>query len=160
MKTQKKAISILLTFCLLLSLFPSVTFAAMEASKPIEKGKLFTEEFLASASEHKFEGVPIDDIRRAVDDGEQIYQDFRVRYEDVGVVTYQVPMQPEEIDYMMSIQDESIARSSNANPRSSSSYHYTKIRDSGKSDADSIVIMLLGDGFTANEYGTWPNPAS
>jgi len=38
-------------------------------------------------------------------------------------------------------------------------FAYTRIRCSGRSLADSIVIVLLGDGFNPHQYGTWPNPA-
>jgi len=43
--------------------------------------------------------------------------------------------------------------------RDISPFTYTRIRCSGRPLSDSIVIMLLSDGFAANQKGRWPNPA-
>ena len=84
---MKKGICVVLVCVMLLMLVPGAALATpemdryststdIEMSTPEEVH--FTEDFLASASEHQFEGYSIDDIRRAFNDGGQIYQNFRV----------------------------------------------------------------------------------
>jgi len=47
-------------------------------------------------------------------------------------------------------------------PMSTATIQYRRIRYSGRDNANSIVIVLLGDAFTVNRFGTWnyinPNP--
>jgi len=102
----------------------------------------------ASAAENLFEGYSIDDIRQYLNAGGQIYQYLRVHSETGGVMTYQVPVQESELEYLESIQEGNI-QPLNANP-----FPVTRIRYSGRSHADSIVIILLGDGFTPAQHRT------
>lgn len=111
------------------------------------------DDFLASASEHQFQGYSIDDIQNFLADGGQIYQELRVQSDNAGTITYKVPVQDDEIAYLMGLQNRSVQ------PYSVCPFPVTKIRDSGRPDKGSIVLILLGDGFTAEQYGTWPNPA-
>jgi hypothetical protein len=66
-----------------------------------------------------------------------------------------IPILEEELKYLSEMQDGGIQAFS-AEPFP---YPYTKIRDSGLSYDDSIVIILFGDGFAEDAYGSWPNPA-
>lgn len=80
-----------------------------------------------------------------------------------GVKTYQIPVDNNEIDEYLVNQSNQLSKLQNI-PQSyattTTTFHYTTIRDSGLSHANSIVIIIMGDAFTANQYGTWPNPAS
>jgi hypothetical protein len=102
MKKQRENINILLVFCVFLTLsgtgceLPNTQEAArVQRSVGASELKelLSTDDFLASASEHKFEGVPIDDIRQLLNEGRQIYQDLRVQSDTEGTMTYRVPVQ-------------------------------------------------------------------
>ena len=125
-----------------------------------------TDDFLATASEHRFEGYSIDDIRQILNDGRQIYQDFRVFYEYYGTMTYRVPVQDSEIEYLMNLHDGNVLQSTNRFP-------VTKIRckacivpcghgpcSNTNLSHQGIVIILLGDAFSTVQYGTWPDPAT
>ena len=46
------------------------------------------------------------------------------------------------------------------NSRSSTSFEEVKIVDSGKSDSESIVVTIMGDGFTATEQNSFINAAN
>jgi len=149
---KKQIINILLVICMLFTFAPSTMYATSERVRPRTH---FTDDFLADASEHQFEGVALDvyTLRQIIDGDRQIHQDFRVQYEDVGTITYRTPVQEEEVEYLISILDGDI-QSFDANP-----FLVTQIMSSGRPHSDSIVVMLLGDGFTAACYGTWPNPS-
>ena len=73
-----------------------------------------------------------------------------------------VPVQDSEIEYLLNIHNNTVQsyNSISSTTPTPTPFPFTKIRDSGKSDADSIVIIFLGDAFTAAQYGTWPNPAA
>jgi len=180
MKTCKKFLSLLLSVMIVLGSSTNLTPVFGDAANPAtfaynrtgthERGGYTVDDirammqqgdtsgyeissFLASASENRFEGVPIDMLLQYVSDGGQIYQDFRVHYLDVAVPDARVPVQPEEIANIAALQQGDI-QAVEANP-----FPVTRIRYSGLSHADSIVLIFFGDGFTAAEYGTWPNPA-
>jgi len=98
------------------------------------------------------DGTSIDDIRRRLKNGEQIYQNIRVQSDTEGTMTYQVPMTDSDVRYLLEPPND-------VEPtRSSSAFEYTRIRTSTlpngtrRPNADSIVIVLLGDGFTAAQY--------
>ena len=116
----------------------------------------FTDDWLANASEHKFEGMPVGELRQILQDGRQIYQRFSVQHETFGTVTNTVLVQTGEIEYLLTLHDGNHAH---VQPFGVNPFDVTRIRYSGRSHADSIVIILLGDGFTPQQYGTWPNPA-
>jgi len=114
MKKKKNNITIILAFLMLLTLLglgcelPTIQ-EAPGASRSIGTSELeevlSIDDFLASASEHKFVGYSIDDIRQFLKEGRQIYQELRVMSDIEGPVTYQVPVQESEIEYLMSMQD-------------------------------------------------------
>ena len=105
------------------------------------------------ASERRVDEYSIEDIRQLLSDGGQIYQDLRVHSDTTGTITYRVPVPDSEVEYLMDLYSRNI-QLFNANP-----FDVTQIRYSGLSHADSIVVIFLGDAFTAAQYGTWPNPA-
>jgi len=160
---NKKSISVLLALSILLIIFSGMAVSASESTLSTQANSTvdvrFTDDFLATASEHRFEGHSIDDIRKAISDGGQIYQNFRMQSETTGTMTYRVPVQDSDIEYLMSIQDNNTSTTYSNSTSNSNPFPVTKIRDSGKPDEDSIVIILFGDGFTAGQYGNWPNPA-
>ena len=94
----------------------------------------------------------IDDIRNTLRNDGTFYQNLRIQCETRGTITYTVPVQDREVDYVISLLDGYIPRN---NP-----FPVTKIIDSGLSDEDSIVVILMGDAFLATQYGNWPNPAN
>ncbi|MCL2427495.1 MAG: hypothetical protein FWD05_14305, partial [Oscillospiraceae bacterium] len=98
-------------------------------------------------------GYSIEEIREILNAGGQIYQDVRVHYEDVGVVTYTVPVSESELEHLLNM------HYGNIQPRNYRPFTVTQIRDSERSHADSIVVILLSDGFAYEQIGTWPNPA-
>ena len=115
-----------------------------------ERNETEINEFLASASEHLFEGFDVDVLQQIIDEGEQIYQYLRVFSDTEGTRTYRVPVQIEEIEYV-------IAAERGIAPMSTDGFQRTIIRGEDRSDADSIVIVIFGDGFTECQYGTWDN---
>ena len=98
-------------------------------------------------------GYSIEEIREILNAGGQIYQDVRIHYEDVGVVTYTVPVPESELEHLLDM------HYGNIQPLNSNPFTVTQIRDSERSHADSIVVILLSDGFAYGQIGTWPNPA-
>ena len=91
MKKTKQITNKLLTFCISVIVLFCMGCEMPETSKSIEENELkearFTDDFLASASDHKFEGVSIDEIRRLLNDGRQIYQDLRAQSYAEGTIT-------------------------------------------------------------------------
>ena len=155
----KKRLALLLIACLLITLVPETVFAAEsiddvihDHTDDIRRSDVLTDDFLISASEHLFEGVSIEYIQEILAMERQIYQQIRVRYEGIGCVYYTVPVSSCEIEHLLAIRDGNFQRFGNSFP-------YTRIRYSGLSHDDSIVIILIGDGFTEEQTGTWPNPA-
>ena len=82
MKKTKQIISILLAFCMLFTLLPSMAFALSEESNSIEVNGIesenarFAEASLSAASDHLFEEYSISDIRQILKGGGKVYQDF------------------------------------------------------------------------------------
>jgi len=154
-----RILSVLLSLVLALGIgsipMAAISVESQEGNRPEvpADGARFTDEFLASASEHQFEGYSIEDIQQALDDGGQIYQNLRVQSDYTGTMTYRVPVQTEEIEQLLNLRGGNIQPFNNP-------FDVTRIRYSGLSYADSIVILLLGDGFDEADYGVWPNPAS
>ena len=113
----------------------------------------FTDEFLASASGHLFEGVSEDSFHQILQEGGQIYRHLRVQSDYYGTRTYRVPVPVEQVEYLISVYDSHIQPPANPFP-------HQRIMYSQRPHSESIVIVLLSDGFTAAQFGTWPNPAS
>lgn len=86
----------------------------------------------------------------------------RVYSETGGAETYEMPLEEEYVDYLCK---ELCPDQKNAETLSrgiNNSFEVSKIIDNGLSDESSIVIVLMGDGYTAgtsvNQQGMWPNP--
>ena len=103
--------------------------------------------------EHQFDDIGIDALYRALDGtGPQIYRDIRVHSETGEVTIYSVPIQDSDLEYLISVME-----GTRIQPLSMP-FPVTQIRDSDLSHEDSIVIILLSDGFEPEEKGSWPNP--
>ncbi|MCL2426216.1 MAG: leucine-rich repeat protein, partial [Oscillospiraceae bacterium] len=136
-----------LVLCMALTFIPSVALAAPETVEE-ETSKYCCYDCVRG-------GYSIDDIREILYAGGQIYRDLRVHYEDVGVTTYRVPVCDSELEHIVN------TYYGNVQPlkRQEFRYAYEIIRDSGRTHAQSIVMVLLVDGFSEEQFGTWPNPA-
>ena len=162
MKRAKRILCILLVISVILTFLPGTVLAAQYIDEYYNSVEMNVPEATTHeenccsecAAEYLFEGISIEEFQSIVQSDEQIYRDFRVRYDfDSPVVTYRVPVEAEEITYTLTmLEGGGIQPLSNPFP-------VTRIRYSERSHADSIVIMLLGDGFSEAEYGTWPSPA-
>jgi len=144
-KSMKKYVCLLSAVLMLVAILSLVNVSASTEQKVYN----FTDEFLAAASEHQFEGVSIDGLRQILDDGRQIYRNLRVQSDYTGTMTYRVPVPTEEIEHLIGLYDGSIQPFSSNNP-----FPYTRIRYSGLPHEDSIVIILLSDGFAESQFGT------
>ncbi|MCL2427289.1 MAG: M64 family metallo-endopeptidase, partial [Oscillospiraceae bacterium] len=99
------------------------------------------------------EGCTIDEIREIVEAGGQIYQNFRVHSYTGGTTTYRVPVCSIEIEHLMTVYY------SNVQPLGADAFTVHRIMYSELSHADSIVIILLGDGFAEGDCTTVLNHA-
>ena len=93
----RKGMCILISICMLFTLLTATVNATPERLGSEDQ---FTDEFLAAAPEHQFEGVEVGDLRQILEDERQIYQNFRVQSDYTGTRTYRVPVQTEEIEYL------------------------------------------------------------
>ena len=157
---KKRVACIFLVLCMMSAFIPDMMFAAPVISVSFDGDEFggavsLSEEFLASASEHLFEGVSADDLLQVLSDGGQIYRNLRVQSDTEGTITYRVPVNDNDIDHIVNVLEGTQGIQPVGDP-----FPFTRIMYSGLPHADSIVIILLGDGFTAAQYGTWPNPAS
>jgi len=170
-QTKKRILTHVLILAMMLSSFPAifgalydneswptVQYYGQDSIGGEDEVLRFTDDFLASASDHLFEDVSADEFRQILQDGGQIYRNLRVQSDYEGTRTYRVPMQESEIAYLLDILDimdgTQPVVALDANP-----FPVTRIRYSGRSHADSVVKILFGDGFSAGAYGSWPNPA-
>ena len=96
------------------------------------------------------EGLTADDIRSILNSGGQIYQNIR-EHSDRGTRTYRVPIPAWELEYLLNPHSRILSTNE-------STFSYTRIRYSGRSHEDSIVIVLMGDGFTAAQYAPMTTP--
>jgi len=96
MNKQKKSISILLTFCVLLTLLAGAGCEVPETPKVL--GSL-------ESVANEIAELSIDDIRRIANTGGQIYQTLRVYSETLEVTTYKVPIPHSEIKEFLDIHD-------------------------------------------------------
>ncbi|MCL2427393.1 MAG: hypothetical protein FWD05_13790, partial [Oscillospiraceae bacterium] len=128
-KTMKQIFSTFLAICMMLTVLSGVTLA------------LYDEEATTAPCclDCVRDGYTIDDIRQILNDGEQIYPDIHASDEDGELEDFTdieygevQPFHGEEIDF-----------------------RYYRIRGEGRSVEDSIVVMLLGDGFAQGQFGTW-----
>ena len=98
------------------------------------------------------DGYSIDDIREILNGDRQVYQDFRVHYPGrVDVATYRVPVDESELKRIIDVYD------GNVQPLQERNLIFERIRYSERSHAESIVIILFGDGFTQNQFGDLKN---
>ncbi|MCL2427282.1 MAG: hypothetical protein FWD05_13215, partial [Oscillospiraceae bacterium] len=125
--TKKRIIGGLLALFMILTLMPSMAFA------------LYDEEATSTPCCYDcLQGGYLD-----IEDG---YQDIRVHYPDGDTAIYRVPVEDDEPEYYVDIEYSSA--------RSTNEFKYERIRGVGRSPEDSIVVVLLGDGFSSNNFGT------
>jgi len=91
------------------------------------------------------EGLTISEIRSILDSGGQIYQNIRAHSDTEGTRTYRIPIPGYELEYLLN-------PNYRIQPTNEHLFPYTRIRYSERSHEDSIVIVLMGDGFTAEQY--------
>lgn len=112
--------------------------------------------FVTEAEVYNYEEIRAD-IERKGNQYQRTYSEFG------SVETIVKPITSEYVDYFYSdLYDVGSAKlGTNA---VEDSFVVTKIIDSGLPDSDSIVIVFMGDGFTAgtsvNQQGSWPNPVA
>ena len=112
--------------------------------------------FVTEAEVYNYEEIRAD-IERKGNQYQRTYSEFG------SVETIVKPITSEYVDYFYSdLYDIGSAKlGTNA---VEDSFVVTKIIDSGLPDSDSIVIVFMGDGFTAgtsaNQQGSWPNPVA
>jgi len=135
------------------TLMPSVVSARLEASWPFDDQELFEISGFYDAV-GPFEAMEADVLRGILNDGGQIYSNLRVHSSYEGARTYKVPVQDYEVAYVIDILDDTTVQ-----PRFLNPFPTTRIMYSGRSYENSIVILIFGDGFSAEQTGTWPNPA-
>lgn len=108
--------------------------------------------FLNSSSVNAFgnnierEGYTLNDIKELISNDNQIEV-----YSEDGTV--------EIMDKQLTIDNQDLSNDL-INSRSSTSFEEVKIVDSGKSDSESIVVTIMGDGFTATEQNSFINAAN
>jgi hypothetical protein len=108
--------------------------------------------------------TPINLFKLQANENVPIYQDIRL-YSGGFVGTEQIEIPSQEIDYLMNWRNYQKSRvsgfRSNSNePLTAGGFTVTTIRNSGLTHEESIVIILFGDAFTEEQYGTWPYPAT
>jgi len=97
-------------------------------------------------------GYSIDDIRQML--GQQsLYQHKRVHTPYDGVITYEIPIENSELENMLQSFN-SIA------PMNSFNYVTQRIYGWGRDFNDSIIIVLMGDGFTQAQQTAFINHAN
>ena len=74
---KSKVASILLVVCMLFTFLPDMVHASQYADERVRTRP--TDDILMSASEHKFEGFSIDELRQVLLDGRPIYQNLRIQ---------------------------------------------------------------------------------
>ena len=157
----KRSFSILLVFCMLLTFFPETVFTAQAELLPFEtnelNGMIFTDDYLIAASSQDAEVDEVDEYQRAsytlneirvmLQQGDAIgYK--RVYRPNAGPSTYEIPAED-----LVEIFGEPIA-ANNIQALNNFTYNVRTIWGEGRDCSESIVLVLLGDGFTAgNEYG-------
>ena len=147
MKMFKQSIALFVALCMLLPFFPDAIYAAPGLS---DLATSLTEEFVAMASANLFEGTTADDLQQILDDELTIYQEIRIQSDNTGTRTHRVPVQAEEIEYLieyMNTDGDYIGITPFSIP-----FPYQRIMGAGLNPADSIVIMLFSDGFAANQW--------
>lgn len=154
---QKQNIEIIRLLCFLLIFLIGIVFAMPDLSgiavaSDVESTNM-AEKLPHFDSETRFENYSADDIRQHINAGGQVYKYLRVHSLE-GLDVYQVPISNHDIERLLVLQEFDIHSSGNQNP-----FPWTRIRNSGLPHEESIVIVLMGDAFTASQYGTWPNPA-
>ena len=108
--------------------------------------------FFNTASVSAFEncdnrdGYTVNDIKEIISN----YNQVEVYSEDGTMEIMEEPMNIPVEDYSVDLND----------ARTSTSFEEVKIVDSGKPDSESIVVTIMGDGFTANEQNKFINAAN
>ena len=99
----------------------------------------------------------VEEIRDKVSSGEQLYRNFRVYSDTHGVRTHQVPVNKEEADYLLFEAENYLTKQSQGDSQTfrnspAPTWPATIILGETRADEDSIVVVLMGDAFTADQY--------
>ncbi|MCL2587695.1 MAG: M64 family metallo-endopeptidase, partial [Firmicutes bacterium] len=95
-------------------------------------------------------GYTLNDIRQMLHAGQEFSYYKRVHMPYYGVITYELPL---TLDMLPSPGKDTLSTGPRFN------YNYTRIRHSGRHNRESIVIVLMGDGFTATQQGIFVDRA-
>ncbi|MCL2425778.1 MAG: M64 family metallo-endopeptidase, partial [Oscillospiraceae bacterium] len=153
--TKKRILSGLLALFMMLTLMPGMAFATPET----EVYSMSTETNMVEdvpertilSDEYQRGGYTLDEIRAMLQNGEMSGYE-RVYRPDGGPITYPTPIE-EVLEFYEYFLTEDGARSRNV------PYAVHAIVGAGRSCEESIVLVLLGDGFTAGHgYGQIGNP--
>jgi len=85
-----------------------------------------------------------EDIQRLLSDGGQVYQNVRV-YSEGLTGSYQVPIPNNQVEDLLNWNN-------GIQPLNTNPFPVTRIMYSGRPHYESIVIVLMGDAFTAEQY--------
>jgi len=150
--TTKRILSGLLALFAMLTFMSGVAFATPDVDVGSQFGELNSIDGAMSADccddYDLFEGYTIEDIQEIVRTGGQIYRDFRVHSDTAGTMTYKVPVSDGEIEYLMNIYY------GNVQQLNTDTFRTHRIMHSELPHAESIVIILFGDGFGYDECDT------
>jgi len=143
---------------MLLTFFPETVFTAQAELLPFEtnelNGMIFTDDYLIAASDQEAEvdeyqraGYTLNEVRVMLQQGDAFgYK--RVYSPNTGPTTYEIPSED-----LGEIFGEPISANDNQ-MFYDFTYAVRTIWGEGRDCSESIVLVLLGDGFTAgNEYG-------
>ena len=152
MQKAKKVVAMCLVYIMLIATLPQVAYAL-----PLNSNSLQGAYFIASAApEYGQRDYTLNDIREILQQG-NAHGYVRAYQPDGSVTTHQLTQ--EEVVEMFGLP------AADNNIRTLNSFNYTvrAIYGEGRNCSESIVLILLGDGFTeGNAYGDvghWPNPA-
>lgn len=132
----KQFASMFLVACIVFVTLPDLTLLASYIPIPMEQFEDF----------HEVEYF--DDLVRLLSEDGQVYKNLRVQSDYTGIMTYRVPFDTSELMQQIS----RIGRQNNIIQPLNNPFDVTRIMHSGLSHEESIVIILLGDGFTAEQY--------
>ena len=96
-------------------------------------------------------GYTIDDIRTMLRGDDTLYRDFRVFSDTEGTKTYKIPVLDYEREQLLSEIEENRSESFNTTQRNFTWPHQVIMGQNRRHD-NSIVIVLMGDAFTAAQY--------
>ena len=152
MRKTNKALAILLTFCMLSTLVQGIVFAAPMEIIPLSEAAL--DEYQPSRD------YTLDEIRAMLQQGDALLHGFeRVYRPYYGPVTYEIPTEE-----LMGIFGAPMTADEMQATNANFTYAVRPIIGEGRPCEDSIVLVLLGDGFTVGnglgQVGFYQNPGA